>query len=54
MYTEGVVSQHMAADCNARYPDRHIIMSSKSTTHFMTGGSTLRMFGNGIRHALKR
>ncbi len=36
----------LAQEFNALYPGRHFIMRSESTSHFMTGESTLRMYNH--------
>ena len=54
VYLEGVVSQRLMKEINALYPGRHFVMSSESTTHFMNGESTIEMYHNCFKAAMKR
>ena len=49
VYSDGVCSAEIMEEYNAKYPRRHIIMNSESSTHFMNANSTLSYFHRALK-----
>ena len=53
VYSDGVCSGDIMEEYNAKYPGRHFIMNSESTTHFMNANSTLSYFHRALKPCFK-